>query len=46
VTPSGRVRKYCYACARITDRARRRAAGGTARRVRTPPGDPTRIYAA
>jgi hypothetical protein len=44
VTASGKLRKYCNACARLADRARRAARGGKTRRVRQQPDDPSRAY--
>ena len=46
ITKSGRLRKYCSACARITERERRQRLGAKPRRLRKQPADPSRAYAA
>jgi len=44
VTASGKLRKYCNACARFAERARRAARGGKPRQLRQQPDDPSRAY--
>jgi len=46
VRPSGKIVKVCRKCDRLTERARRRAAGSRPRKVRQGSTDPTRIYRA
>jgi hypothetical protein len=46
VTASGKVRKYCNACARITERARRQKRGAKPRQMRNLPEDSSRAYRA
>jgi hypothetical protein len=43
-TASGKLRKYCNACARLAERARRAARGGKPRQVRQRADDPSRAY--
>ncbi|TMC34403.1 MAG: hypothetical protein E6J24_06480 [Chloroflexi bacterium] len=45
VKADGTVRQTCSACARITERERRMRTGSKPRRVRSPSGDPSRVYA-
>lgn len=44
LTASGRIRKYCNACARMAERARRAARGGKPRTVRLAADDSSRVY--
>ncbi len=46
VTASGRIRKYCNACARITERARRQKRGAIPRQLKNQSADSSRAYKA